>query len=198
MQWCQRHWHQKWAKVLSTDEIYVDLEDCKNRVWHPKGKRPMVQKSKFSKKIMLWGGISSRSRTPIIALTQTMNSDGYINMLQTEVVPWINENMQSGCVFQQDNATVHTSKKTQKFLEDSNLQTLEWPANSPDLSPIENVWAILKRAIEQRCPRSIEELLGIATEEWAKIPQKVICKTIKTMKTHISQVIARKGNKCDY
>ncbi len=46
-------------------------------------------------------------------------------------------------IFQQDNAPAHTSRITTAYLDSTNLRLLEWPPQSPDLSPIENAWAIL-------------------------------------------------------
>jgi len=50
-------------------------------------------------------------------------------------------------ILQQDNAPIHTAKIVKKFITDSNIQYLVWPPQSPDLSPIENVWAWLKMKI---------------------------------------------------
>ena len=46
-----------------------------------------------------------------------------------------------------------------EFFEEKNLQFLQWPPNSPDVNPIENVWEILKNAVEQKNPKTKQELI---------------------------------------
>ena len=50
-------------------------------------------------------------------------------------------------LFQQDNAPCHSSASTRAFIRDQGITLLDWPSNSPDLSPIEIVWSIVKRRI---------------------------------------------------
>ena len=101
-------------------------------------------------------------------------------------------------VFQQENASCHTSKLSKQFFAEQNVQILDWPANSPDLNPIENIWGILKERVRKRTPKTKEELQRIALEEWAAIPQNVIRKTIKSFPKRCDQVVTRGGEKCDY
>ena len=101
-------------------------------------------------------------------------------------------------LFQRDNASCHVSKRAKRFFGDQGVQVLDWPANSPDLNPIENVWSILKENVGKRSPKTMEELQKFAIEEWTSIPQNVIKKTIMSFKKRCDQVISRLGEKCDY
>lgn len=61
-------------------------------------------------------------------------------------------------IFQQDNDPKHTAKKNKKYLHNKSVKILTWPSQSPDLNPIENLWAILDKRLKDRKPQNEEEL----------------------------------------
>lgn len=101
-------------------------------------------------------------------------------------------------IFAQDNAPCHKSKAAITFFAKNRIELLPWPAGSPDLNPIENLWGILKANVAKRFPKTNIQLEKFAIEEWQKIPQETVKNTVLSMLTRINQVIDRNGGKCDY
>ncbi len=84
-------------------------------------------------------------------------------------------------VFQQDNAKPHTAAITTAWLRSRRVRVLNWPACSPDLSPIENIWHIIKLKICQRRPQTFQQLETYIRQEWDQIPTPKLQKLITSM-----------------
>ncbi len=94
--------------------------------------------------LMVWGCISAYGMGSLHVLEGNMNAERYKNVLEQHMLPTRWRLFQGRpCVFQQDNAKPHTAAITTAWLR-RRVRVLNWPACSPDLSPIENIWRIIK------------------------------------------------------
>ena len=80
-------------------------------------------------------------------------------------------------IFQQDNAPPHTAKYT-KEMKVMDVSVSSWPPLSSDLNLIENVWAILKRAVRKRHPSYIDSLREKIQTQWTRVVTKELCKRL--------------------
>jgi hypothetical protein len=78
--------------------------------------------------------------------------------------------------FQQDNARAHTARATRDFLQQNNVNVMNWPALSPDLNPIVHLWDEIQRRLneEQPSPTNAAELSVVFQRVWALIPMAFI------------------------
>ncbi len=73
-------------------------------------------------------------------------------------------------IFQQDLAHAHTAKGTKSWFNGHGVTVLDWPANSPDLNPIDNLWGIVKRKMRDTRPNNADDLKATIKATWASIP----------------------------
>ncbi len=153
--------------------------------WHDKRKEkrvlPYLQAGGSS--VMIWGGISKHGKTSIAIIKENMNSENYQNLLSDHLFPFYHEHYEKNLIFMQDNAPCHASFATKEFLKDNNIEVLEWPAKSPDLNPIENVWSILTRRVYKngKMFSQKQQLQTAIIDEWNSLSQEDIDTLFATM-----------------
>ncbi|MBN3272188.1 TCB1 transposase, partial [Polyodon spathula] len=195
-----------WKKVLWSDETKIELfgHQGKRYVWrkpntshHPENTIPTVKHGGGS--IMLWGCFSSAGTGKLVRIEGMMDGAKYREILEGNLFQ-SSRDLRLGrrFTFQQDNDPKHTAKATLEWFKGKHLNVLEWPSQSPDLNPIENLWYDLKIAVHQRNPSNLKELEQFCLEEWAKIPVARCAKLIDTYPKRLAAVIAAKGGSTKY
>ena len=105
----------------------------------------------------------------MIIIEGMMDSDKYKATLQSHLLPVLERDFADGdCIFQQNLALCHPfiSKKMRTFFEEKDVTILDWLGNSPDLNPIENLWAIIKRGIEKTDYSTAQKLISAIIRTW--------------------------------
>ncbi len=145
--------------------------------------------------VMVWGCVSALGKGNLHFCDGTINAEKYIEILEHNMLPSRRHLFQGRpCIFQQDNAKPHSAHITKSWLRRKRVRVLDWPACSPDLSPIENVWRILKRKMRQRRPRTVAHLKTCLQEEWDKITPETLHHLVSSVPKRLLSVVKRNGN----
>lgn len=138
-----------WNRVIFSDEKLFTLNGIDSfYCWIKNGQSPKrIKKVMKSPGLMVWAMILPNGLLSYSIMKGKQNSDKYIAIIQNKAMKIIQLNYKEKMIFQQDNCPIHMSRSSMKFFQESNIQLLEWPAYSPDLNIIENVWPILSNHI---------------------------------------------------
>ncbi|GFV55936.1 transposable element Tc1 transposase [Trichonephila clavipes] len=119
--------------------------------------------------------INDRTRLHVVA-NGTMTGQRYIDEVLLPHVRLFRGAVGEKFVYMDDNATCHRTLAVQDCLDSEGIQRLVWPACSPDLNPIENVWDALGRQVagQNYPPTKKNTIISALTEEWDKLPQQLL------------------------
>lgn len=130
-----------------------------------------------------------------------MNSDKYINILKSKLLPLIKsyeKKSMSKILFQQDNAPCHTSYKMCNFFSENCIEVMFWPPNSPDLNPLENIWSLFKRNVGKTIAKNKQDLIDTIIEQSKKLKIKIINNVINSMDNRINELFDKSFDSINY
>jgi transposase len=205
-----RHWTvEDWKRVIWSDETKINrfCSDGRSWCWARGGESRQPHHVKQTVKhgggsLMVWGCMTAHGPGFMCKLEGTMDQHLYKQILEEDLYGTIEEYEMdvTRVIFQHDNDPKHKAKSVQKWLEEQPLEVLEWPAQSPDLNPIEHLWALLKRRLNQyeTPPSGMLELWERTHFQFYKITGDECMRLYDSMPRRIEAVLAAKGMWTDY
>jgi transposase len=209
LEWAEKY--QSWTKydwrmVLFSDESHFMVQGqhsqyVRRSKGEPINQAHMNQYVKHPQKRMFWGSFCYKGVGSLRPIMGIMNADRYIDVVNNNIQKDMKEAFTGGNgIFQQDLAPCHRAKKVRKLFREKNIRLLDWPGNSPDLNPIENLWSIVKAELLKRDCTTEAKLTRSVIDIWFSDPKinKCCLKLVDSMPERIMQVILNRGGHTKY
>lgn len=216
-EWVSRSWDD--IVVTDSSNFYWPPEcGSNNSDWvlyeDMDGDRPCKSGERWKIKIHAYAGVSKWGRTRLIVAPGTsihvpgmvkgkaVNGENYIEILKEHLIPECRRIMllrprrsqRRRWIFQQDNAPAHKDKRSMEWIRNqSGFEVMDWPARSPDLSWIENLWAYVKKRLSQRTDLTKDNFLDAVNHEWDNMDEHQYQQTFGSIQQRLKDCINREG-----
>ncbi|CAF3935129.1 unnamed protein product [Rotaria sp. Silwood1] len=206
--WAREHLSKSkefWNSVLWSDESKFNIfgSDGRQVVWRQPYEamkreclKPTVKYGEGS--IIVWGCMSYNGLGDLVRIEGTMYKEDYEKILNENVKQSAKRLKIKSFIFQQDNDPKHTAGNINEWFQRNGVNTLKWPAQSPDINPIEHIWDELERRLKPYSPKNKDELWSIIQQEWKGIGREVTSKLVNSMPRRLREVLKNHGGPTRY
>jgi transposase len=198
-----------WRRVIWSDESKINRFNSDGRQWCWIRSPSTLQEAQVKGtvkhgggSVMVWGCITSMGPGYLCKVQGNMDQSLYKQILEDELVntmQWY-QMSPSSVIFQHDNDPKHSASSIKAYLSQQQYQVLPWPAQSPDLNPIEHIWALVKRRLNEYStpPEGINELWERVNDIWDGITKEECLKVVESMPRRLQAVLKAKGKWTNY
>jgi hypothetical protein len=215
---------EKWRKVIWSDECYIRIgvDPRRQRVIRPNGHaldarylKPTFKTTQVT--IMIWACFTTDRLGPIIVLDKGgVDAKAYLEILCDGLLSFIDDLIGTSTdvdtpaiisthdlQFMHDNARCHIDRRVKSLLQEYNIPLMPWPAQSPDLNPIENLWPDIKHRFHLQfldlgqnpstAAHAIARYSAMIKDVWENTDIELVRKVVLSMPERVDRVIERKG-----
>jgi transposase len=197
LEYCNEYKDFNFGKVMFTDESSFQLNSNNLRAFRFRGQAPpRVTKFNPNYKVMVWAGISCFGKTSLHFVQGKLNQVKYTEMLSNHREEMVKIFRRRGnWFFQQDNAPCHKPVRVKDFIREYlTADILLHPPQSPDLNPIELIWAFMKTKVEADRPRNTQQLRDSIKRAWKQVTLAQIRKVIDGLPDKMQKIIDCNGD----
>lgn len=151
LEWALAHQHWDWQRVIFSDEATFFMRTLRRRVWHQRGSIPTWETRKYCQKFQAYGCFSEKGQGVLWFFDGTLNAKVMIDLYENALVPSIDllyAGDTTACLLLEDNDSKHKASLCEDWKQEHNIEVLDFPPYSPDLNPIEEMWAYLKHSVQ--------------------------------------------------
>lgn len=189
-----------WRQVFTTDEKTFGVHYENRGQWLEAQEEPEPRGTeKYGIGVRVWGGVGFRGLTPLYRIPKSMTGNEYKMFLEKKVFPDMEAKYGKNWIFQHDGDGSHAAAVVRSFLDQQEEDWIDdWPSLSPDISPIENLWAILGQRLVG-CKASTTEGLWLALKrEWDSIDNETCQRLGDSIPNRLQLVISANGRAIRY
>ena len=212
LEWCRgkiRYKLPMWKRVHWSDECSFNLTKRNGnlRVWRRRGERyheDNIAPNRASGRISVnvWGCVANDCKMDLVDIHGGLTAQKYVDeVLSPHVEPHIdNHALADRAIFMQDGATPHTARISTDFLTAAAIDVLLWPAKSPDINIIENIWSSMSRFINgmKPMPRTVAELRAAVHIAWQRESQARIRRLVASVPRRLRAIVDAQGGHVNY
>ena len=182
---------------------YVICVSGKDKEWLEKNLNPSFKSRRTS--VGVWSCYCGDEMGPLVIIKKggTMTAERYLETVKKHFIPFIRRMKRkygNGVVMQEDNASWHKAKLVTSYLDRQKIKRIRWPPQSPDLSPIENLWKQIKNIIGKMCHRirNIKQMEEALAEIWPTLGGERLTKLNESMPKRLNIYIKNRGGSIKY
>lgn len=195
--WARQHRTRDWQNVVFSDESSFWAFCPQRKAWAIHGK-PMLQRSvKHPLKVHVWGCFSALGFGKLHIFTDNLNAQKMCKIYKMCLLPsakkWFGDNP-SSWLLQEDNDPKHRSRRCVAWKDENRIQVLNWPSQSPDANPIENVWALMKNQLRGKPLFNNKALCRKLKQIWRSLPAEYAQNLVDSMPRRCKAILINNGD----
>ena len=201
------HWKviRHWSRIEFSDESVFSFVNPSGRVLTRRRADEALEPdtiqpySAFSKSILIWGAISYDDGVgPLAKLDSTMGAEEYLQIIRYRIGRYYPDLYNHKKIYQQDNATPHTSDLVKDWFEEKDIRIFNWPSASPDINIMEDVWNLIKFKVKGIVYKNVDELWKDLTKIWRSITLEEIRNLYESLPRRIEALYNSHGEHTKY
>ena len=202
LQFAKANTKKDWNNVVFSDEHtfkqFKGGNPRHNFVWAKSvSEVPAKEVERWGLTVDAWGGFSSKGKTELALYEGTLDAHTYQDILQKKLLPaaqrWFQDEKEAW-ELQQDKASCHTAKSTERWLEQHGVDVVEgWPTKGDDINPIENLWAILDERLESKKFKTENGMKKAIRQVWDEVDLSLLHNLIDSLPDRLRRIRKAKG-----